>query len=78
MPNILGLLLYTNHNDLSNAFEGFLNFLGLGIQPQWVAGNSYQNGVESMEEYGWLLIYPGITFTITLFIKFFGDGLRML
>ena len=35
------------------------------------------DGVESMEEYSWLLIYPGITFTITLFaLNFFGDGLR--
>ena len=35
------------------------------------------DGVESMEEYSWLLVYPGITFTITLFaLNFFGDGLR--
>lgn len=31
----------------------------------------------AMEEYSWLLIYPGLTFTITLFaLNFFGDGLR--
>ncbi|NCX24707.1 MAG: ABC transporter permease [Proteobacteria bacterium] len=36
-----------------------------------------KDGVESMEEYSWLLIYPGLTFTITLFaLNFFGDGLR--
>jgi oligopeptide transport system permease protein len=30
-----------------------------------------------MEEYPWLLIYPGLTFSITLFsLNFLGDGLR--
>ena len=58
--------------------EGFLSFLGLGIQPPMSSwGTLIKDGVESMEEYGWLLIYPGITFTITLFaLNFFGDGLR--
>jgi oligopeptide transport system permease protein len=40
-------------------------------------GTLIRYGVESMEEYSWLLIYPGLTFTITLFaLNFFGDGLR--
>ena len=58
--------------------EGFLSFLGLGIQPPMSSwGTLIKDGVESMEEYSWLLIYPGITFTITLFaLNFFGDGLR--
>ena len=48
--------------------EGFLSFLGLGIQPPMSSwGTLIKDGVESMEEYSWLLIYPGITFTITLF-----------
>ena len=58
--------------------EAFLSFLGLGIQPPMSSwGTLIKDGVESMEEYSWLLIYPGITFTITLFaLNFFGDGLR--
>ena len=58
--------------------ESFLSFLGLGIQPPMSSwGTLIKDGVESMEEYGWLLIYPGLTFTITLFaLNFFGDGLR--
>ena len=40
-------------------------------------GTLIRYGVESMEEYSWLLIFPGLTFTITLFaLNFFGDGLR--
>ena len=58
--------------------EGFLSFLGLGIQPPMSSwGTLIKDGVESMEEYSWLLIYPGLTFTITLFaLNFFGDGLK--
>jgi oligopeptide transport system permease protein len=58
--------------------EAFLSFLGLGIQPPMSSwGTLIRYGVESMEEYTWLLIYPGLTFTLTLFaLNFFGDGLR--
>ena len=58
--------------------EAFLSFLGLGIQPPMSSwGTLIRYGVESMEEHYWLLIYPGLTFTITLFaLNFFGDGLR--
>ena len=58
--------------------EAFLSFLGLGIQPPMSSrGTLIRYGVESMEEYWWLLVFPGITFTITLFsLNFFGDGLR--
>ena len=58
--------------------EAFLSFLGLGIQPPMCSwGTLIRYGVESMEEYSWLLIYPGLTFTLTLFaLNFFGDGLR--
>ena len=34
-------------------------------------------GVETMEEYPWLLIFPGVTLSLTLFaLNFLGDGLR--
>jgi oligopeptide transport system permease protein len=34
-------------------------------------------GVETMEEYPWLLIFPGVVLSVTLFsLNFLGDGLR--
>lgn len=58
--------------------EAFLSFLGLGIQPpqsSWGLLISY--GVETMEEYPWLIFFPGLFLSITLFsLNFLGDGLR--
>ena len=58
--------------------ESFLSFLGLGIQPPMSSwGVLIANGVETMEEYPWLLIYPAIALSLTLFsLNFLGDGLR--
>jgi oligopeptide transport system permease protein len=34
-------------------------------------------GVETMEEYPWLLVYPALVLSLTLFaLNFLGDGLR--
>ncbi len=58
--------------------EAFLSFLGLGIQPpQSSWGVLISGGVETMEEYPWLLLFPGLTLSATLFaLNFLGDGLR--
>jgi len=58
--------------------EAFLSFLGLGIQaPQSSWGLLISAGVETMEEYPWLLIFPGLTLSLVLFsLNFLGDGLR--
>ena len=80
LPNILGPVAVYATLTIPQVMllESFLSFLGLGIQPptsSW--GTLIKDGVESMEEYSWLLIYPGLTFTVTLFaLNFFGDGLR--
>lgn len=80
IPNTLGpVIIYTTLTIPSvMLLEAFLSFLGLGIQPpesSWGLLISY--GVETMEEYPWLLIYPGLTLSITLFaLNFLGDGLR--
>jgi oligopeptide transport system permease protein len=80
IPNTLGpVIVYTTLTIPSvMLLEAFLSFLGLGIQPpqsSWGLLISY--GVETMEEYPWLLIYPGLTLSITLFaLNFLGDGLR--
>ena len=80
LPNILGPIAVYATLTIPQVMllESFLSFLGLGIQPPMSSwGTLIKDGVESMEEYSWLLVYPGITFTITLFaLNFFGDGLR--
>ena len=79
-PNILGPIAVFATLTIPQVMllEAFLSFLGLGVQPPMSSwGTLIRYGVESMEEYSWLLIYPGLTFTITLFaLNFFGDGLR--
>ncbi|MDA9625538.1 ABC transporter permease [Luminiphilus sp.] len=80
MPNALGpIIVYTTLTIPSvMLLEAFLSFLGLGIQPpatSWGLLISY--GAETMEEYPWLLIFPGCALTLTLFsLNFLGDGLR--
>ena len=80
IPNALGPIIVYTTLTIPNVMllEAFLSFLGLGIQPpqsSWGLLISY--GVESMEEYPWLLIFPGLALTLTLFAQnFLGDGLR--
>ena len=80
VPNALGpIIVYTTLTIPSvMLLEAFLSFLGLGIQPpqtSWGLLISY--GAETMEEYPWLLIFPGLALTLTLFsLNFLGDGLR--
>ena len=80
IPNILTpVIIYTTLTIPSvMLLEAFLSFLGLGIQPpesSWGLLISY--GVETMEEYPWLIFFPGLFLSITLFaLNFLGDGLR--
>ena len=80
IPNVLGpVIVYTTLTIPSVILlESFLSFLGLGVQPpasSW--GSLISTGVETMEEYPWLLLFPGLVLTVTLFsLNFLGDGLR--
>ena len=80
VPNALGPIIVYTTLTIPNVMllEAFLSFLGLGIQPpqtSWGLLISY--GAETMEEYPWLLIFPGVALTLTLFsLNFLGDGLR--
>jgi oligopeptide transport system permease protein len=80
IPNVLGpVIVYTTLTIPSvMLFEAFLSFLGLGVQPpnaSW--GVLIGDGQKSMEEFPWLLIFPGLALAITLFsFNFLGDGLR--
>lgn len=80
IPNVLGpIIVYTTLTIPSVILlESFLSFLGLGIQPpQSSWGSLISSGVDTMEEYSWLLLFPALTLSITLFsLNFLGDGLR--
>ena len=80
LPNILGpIIVYTTLTIPSvMLLEAFLSFLGLGVQPPMSSwGVLIKDGAEKMEEFPWLLIYPGVMFSLTLFsLNFLGDGLR--
>ncbi|MFM1851978.1 MAG: hypothetical protein RIS54_1662 [Verrucomicrobiota bacterium] len=80
IPNILGpIIVYTTLTiPAVMLLEAFLSFLGLGVQPplsSW--GVLIKDGAEKMEEFWWLLVFPGTIFSLTLFsLNFLGDGLR--
>lgn len=80
LPNTLGPVIVYVTLTIPNVIllESFLSFLGLGIQPpQSSWGVLIARGVENMEEYWWLLLFPGLTLSLTLFaLNFLGDGLR--
>lgn len=80
LPNMLGpIIVYATLTIPSvMLLEAFLSFLGLGVQPPMSSwGLLIKDGAEKMEEYPWLLIYPGVLFSLTLFsLNFLGDGLR--
>jgi oligopeptide transport system permease protein len=80
IPNVLGPIIVYTTLTIPNVIllESFLSFLGLGVQPpdsSW--GQLISFGVETMEEYPWLLIWPAVFLSVTLFsLNFLGDGLR--
>jgi len=80
LPNVLGpIIVYTTLTiPAVMLLEAFLSFLGLGVQPPMSSwGTLIKDGAEKMEEYWWLLVFPGALFSLTLFsLNFLGDGLR--
>jgi oligopeptide transport system permease protein len=80
IPNALGpIIVYATLTVPSvMLLEAFLSFLGLGVQPPMSSwGVLIKEGADSMEEFPWLLVYPGVFLAITLFsLNFLGDGLR--
>jgi len=80
IPNALGPVIVYTTLTIPNVMllEALLSFLGLGVQaPAASWGLLISSGVETMEEYPWLLIFPGLTLTLSLFaLNFLGDGLR--
>jgi len=80
IPNVLGpIIVYTTLTIPSvMLLEAFLSFLGLGVQPPMSSwGVLIKDGADKMEEFWWLLVFPGTAFSLTLFsLNFLGDGLR--
>lgn len=80
VPNVLGpVIVYTTLTiPAVMLLEAFLSFLGLGIQaPMSSWGSLLKDGADNMEERWWLLVFPGLFFSVTLFsLNFLGDGLR--
>ena len=80
IPNTLGpIIVYATLTVPSvMLLEAFLSFLGLGVQPPMSSwGVLIKEGSEALEEFPWLLIFPGLFLSITLFtLNFLGDGLR--
>jgi oligopeptide transport system permease protein len=80
IPNALGpIIVYATLTVPSvMLLEAFLSFLGLGVQPPMSSwGVLIKEGAENMEEFPWMLIFPGTALALTLFsLNFLGDGLR--
>lgn len=80
LPNLLGIIIIYATLTVPSVMllESFISFLGLGIQaPNTSWGDLIKLGADNMEEYPWLLIFPSIVFSLTLFsLNFLGDGLR--
>jgi len=80
IPNALGpIIVYATLTvPAVMLLEAFLSFLGLGVEPPMSSwGVLIKEGAEVMEEFPWLLIYPGLILALTLFsLNFLGDGLR--
>jgi oligopeptide transport system permease protein len=80
IPNVMGTVVIYSTLIVPSVMllEAFLSFLGLGVQaPMSSWGTLINDGAKSVEEYPWLLIFPSLFFSITLFsLNFLGDGLR--
>jgi oligopeptide transport system permease protein len=80
IPNALGPIIVYATLTIPNVMllEAFLSFLGLGVQPPMSSwGLLIRDGAQQMEEFPWLLLFPSIALSLTLFsLNFLGDGLR--
>ncbi len=80
VPNVLGItIIYATLTVPSvMLLEAALSFLGFGVQPPMSSlGVLIDEGAKTIEEFPWLLIFPGVVFSVTLSsLNFLGDGLR--
>lgn len=80
IPNIIGTVIIYVTLTVPKVIllESFLSFLGLGVQePMTSWGVLISEGTANMEQSPWMLIFPALFLSITLFcLNFIGDGLR--
>jgi oligopeptide transport system permease protein len=80
VPNLLGpvVIYMTLLVPQVIILESFLSFLGLGVQePMSSWGVLISQGAKNMPGANWLLFFPSLFLTTTLFaLNFIGDGLR--
>mgnify|MGYP002476337086 FL=1 len=58
--------------------ESVISFLGLGVQPPMSSwGILINEGAVKLDIYPWMLLFPALFFSLTIFaLNFIGDGLR--
>lgn len=80
IPNLLGPVIVFTTLTIPAVIllESILSFLGLGVQPPMSSwGILISEGAEKIDIYPWLLIFPALFFSLTIFaLNFIGDGLR--
>ena len=80
VPNLLGpvVIYMTLMVPRVILLESFLSFLGLGVQePMTSWGVLISEGARNIQGAPWMLIFPSLFLTATLFaLNFIGDGLR--
>jgi len=80
VPNLLGVVAIYVTLTIPQVIlvESFLSFLGLGVQePMTSWGALVNEGAQEMENAPWMLVFPALFLTVTLFcFNFLGDGLR--
>ncbi len=80
VPNLLGIVVVYVTLTIPQVIlvESFLSFLGLGVQePMTSWGALVNEGAQEMENAPWMLVFPALFLTVTLFcFNFLGDGLR--
>jgi len=83
VPNVLSVVIVYLTLTIPSVmlFEAFLSFLGLGVSPPDVSlGLLINEGLQvitPVKTFSWLVVFPGLALTLTLFaLNFLGDGLR--
>lgn len=83
IPNVMGIVIVYLTLTIPSVmlFEAFLSFLGLGVQPPDVSWGLLMNEgikvITPIKVFWWLVVFPGLALTLTLFaLNFLGDGLR--
>jgi oligopeptide transport system permease protein len=80
VPNCLGPVIVYSTLTIPAVMllEAVLSFLGLGVQPPFASwGSLIQEGADNLETRPWMLVFPALFFSTTLFcFNFLGDGLR--